>query len=207
MDNAIKTAQVVSSITTIDVSALTGTPSTARTFDGVGITRPITISGGTVGRFNAAASGDAITFKNWSVPLVVTGMAVVERCYVENGNVNFNDCPIIRTGANSTVLPAINVSNGSVQINGTSVVNVSNSTAATKMGVGLSKNSEVSFNNAAAGTIASHTSGYAINFFEGAGTVRISTTTATATWGAAAQVNRSTGGGSGMVLATNGLNP
>ena len=207
LDNALKLAKVLTSVTTINVAALTGTPTTARILDGSDITRPLTIEGSTTGRFTNASSNDAITFKNFVAPLTINGMAVVERCYIENASVNFNDCPIIRSGANTTVLPAINISNGSVQVNGTSVVNVSSSTAATKMGIGLSKNSEISFNNAAAGTIVSHTSGYAINFFEGSGIVRISTTTATATWGASAQVNRSTGGGGGMVLATNGLNP
>lgn len=209
LGQAISMARVCRNIDIIDISSMTSTSlKFGETLDGSGITRKLTLDGGGTARLlNDATSNFALYLTSWNSQLVLDDLLTLERTSITDSCVVLNDIPTIRTGANNLVVPALNLDNSSVELNGTSVINVSNSTAATKMAVGVYGNSELSVNNAAAGTLASYTAGYAINFFEGSGTVRISTTTATATWGAAAAVNRSTGGGAGMILATNGLNP
>lgn len=210
IDDAMACARVCSGVTTIDISARTGTgnPATSTVLDGRGFTRRLTISGGTTGRFNFSTGDNvAVQARNWTPQLSFSGLAALDRVIVTDANVEINNCPIVRTGANNDARPAVFADRASIEVNGTTVINVSNSTATTKIGVSLQGNSAISFNNAEAGTIASYTAGNAIHFNEGSGTVRVSLTTVTATWAAAADVVRNTGGGAGMVLAPNGLNP
>jgi hypothetical protein len=202
--DAMRCARVCSGVTTIDVSAMTsaGNPAFGLVADGAGFTRRFTISGGAAGRFNYGTSDNvALYARNWQRTLTVSGMAVLERTLAEGASINLLDCPIIRTGGNSDARAAIVATRASVNVSGTSVINVSNSTATTKIGVGLDSDSSVSFNSAAAGTIAGYTAGNAIHFNNGSGIVRVSLTTATATWAAAANVARNAGGGGGMVFA------
>jgi hypothetical protein len=204
--DAIECARICKGVTTIDVSSMTLTSATGATLDGRGFTRRLAIEGGTTGRFNNS-SGIAATVKNWRARLRIAGMAVLDRMFYVDSHVELDDNPIMRMGPDSTTGAAIDADNSRIQINGTSVLSLSASSAATKIGLSVKGNSEVSFNNAAAGTIASYTAGNAIHFDEGGGIVRVSLTTATATWAAAANVARNTGGGGGMVMAPDGLNP
>jgi hypothetical protein len=208
--DAVACARACKGVVTIDVSAMTSStnPSTSVVLDGGGITRRITISGGTTGRLPyATADNVAANLTNWRAKLTITGMLAVDRLLATDSQVAIVDCPTVRTGANSDTRAAVVCDNAKVEINGTTVINPSSSTAATKIGMSLAGNSEVSFNNAAAGTIASFTAGHAIEFNTGSGTVRVSLTTATATWAASANVTRNTYGGAGVVIAPNGLNP
>jgi hypothetical protein len=204
--DAIECARICKGVTTIDVSSMTLTSATGATLDGRGFTRRLAIEGGTTGRFNNS-SGIAATVKNWRARLRIAGMAVLDRMFYVDSHVELDDNPIMRMGSDATTGAAIDADNSRIQINGTSVLSLSASSAATKIGLSVKGNSEVSFNNAAAGTIASYTAGNAIHFDEGGGIVRVSLTTATATWAAAASVARNTGGGAGMIMAPNGLNP
>lgn len=210
IDDAIACARVCSGVTTVDISARNGTsnPTTPIVLDGRGFTRRLTLNGGTTGRFNFSTGNNvAIIVQDWTPQLSFSELAALDRVIITDSNVELNNCPIVRTGANNDSNPAVFVDRSSIEVNGTTIIDVSNSTAATKIGVSLQGNSTISFNNAAAGTIASYTVGNAIHFNEGSGTVRVSLTTATAVWAAAANVVRNTGGGAGIVLAPNGLNP
>jgi hypothetical protein len=209
LSDAIECARICKGIVTIDVSAMTSTSATGATLDGWGYTRRVTIEGGTTGRFNISGQY-AATIQNWATKLTIQNMAVLDRLNIKDcADVDLNNDPLIRMGpsGDTTVGGAVWADNSKVEVNGTSVINVSASSAATKTGISLQANSQVSFNNAAAGTIVSFTAGHAIEFNEGSGIVRISLTTATATWGAAASVTRNANGGAGMVMAPNGLNP
>ena len=204
--DALECARIVKSVTTIDVSAMTLTSGTGATIDGSGFTRRLAIEGGTTGRFNNS-TGVAATVKNWSARLRIAGMAVLDRMFYTDSQVELDDNPIMRMGPDATAGAALVCDNSRVEVSGASVINVSSSTAATKIGLSVKGNSEVSLNNAAAGTVAGFTAGNAIHFDEGSGTVRVSLTTATAAWAAAASVVRNTGGGAGVVIAPNGVNP
>lgn len=208
LEQAISIARVCENIDTINISSMTSTSlGYGKALNGVGITRKITIDGGSVARINNdSVSNFSLYLENWNF-LELKNLLVLERVSIRDSNVILNNIALIRTGANNLVVPAVNAINSKLEINGTSVINTSTSTSATKMGIGIYNNSHVSFNNSSAGTIASYTNGYAINFFEGSGIARISTTTATATWAGNANVNRATNGGAGVVIATNGLNP
>ncbi len=202
LEAALRIAKVVTSITTIDMSAVGTTPASARVLDGIGLSRRLSIVGGTTGRFNAVA-GTSCTFKNFTSELTVSNMAVVERCYVTDSKVVFRDIPIMRMDTGSTAGAAVIIDNSSVEFAGTTVINVSGSSAATKIGISVGGNSRVTFSNAAAGTITGHTANHAIDFDEGSGSVHLSLTTATATWGVSVTYN--SGGSGGMVQAPNGV--
>lgn len=208
LEQAISIARVCENIDTINISSMTSTSlGYGKALNGVGITRKITIDGGSVARINNdSVSNFSLYLENWNF-LELKNLLVLERVSIRDSYVILNNIALIITGANNLVVPAVNAINSKLEINGTSVINTSTSTSATKMGIGIYNNSHVSFNNSSAGTIASYTNGYAINFFEGSGIARISTTTATATWAGNANVNRATDGGAGVVIATNGLNP
>jgi hypothetical protein len=206
LTDALNCARVVKSVTTIDVSHMTATSATGVTIDGHGYSRRLTIDGGAAGRFNASA-GTAAIVQRWKSKLTIQNMAVMDRTYFYDADAVLNNCPILRMGSDATAGAALVLDRSNVEVTGTSVVDVSASTAATKIGARLQGNSQLSFNNAGANTVKSFTAGHAIEFGEGSGILRVSITTATATWAAAASVFRDTDGGAGMVMAPNGLNP
>ncbi len=210
LEDAVKVARVCKDVSIINVSGYTGTssPSIALQLDGDGITRGITISGDTTGRFNysSATSNIAAYLKNWK-NLSVTGMSVLDRLVIQNSSVVFDNCPIIRTGSNNTPLPAVITEDSFVSFIGTSRIDVANSTAATKICLSVSNGSEISFDNPDGLTLRNFTPGNSIHFNIGSGLIRVGTTSVIATWAASGNITRNTGGNAGFVFCTNGINP
>ena len=210
LEDAVKVAKVCKDVTTINATGRTSqtTPASPLLLDGTGITRQVTFEGGAASRlvYSKASGNEAAVLSNWA-NLLLKDFFAIDRTKIQQSNVRFHNCPIIRSGANSAVTAAVIADASTVALTGTSCVDVNNSTAATKICVSLTNGSEFSFDAADALTLRNFTAGNAIHFNEGSGTVRISLTTVTATWGAAANVVRNAGGGAGMVLAPNGLNP
>jgi len=200
LSEALKVASVVSSVTTIDVSAQTFRA--PHTIDGKNIRKNLLIDGGGTGRFDASG-GTALTITNWSTELTIHDMLVVDRTFIKNSKVNFDDCPIIRMDSSNTAGAALNLENSNVQVSGTSKLNLSASSATAKIGVDLQDNSQITFNNAAANTISSYSTNRAIDFSDGSGIVRVSEDTTTATWAVAVTYN--SGGEGGCVIAPNGI--
>lgn len=141
-----------SSITTVNIAALTGALSAALTLDGTGINRRITIDGATTGRFTSVA-GLGFTLKNWAQELTVTSMALTELLKIYDSKLVFNDCVIMRMNAGATEGAAVSIYNSNVQILGTSAINLTSSSAATKIGINLYGGSTVWFSGAAASVI------------------------------------------------------
>lgn len=205
---AIEMARQFRGVTTIDISAQTSTLGFGAVLSGKGITRKLTLDGGGAARWVNSA-GLAAELRAWQSPLIIANMLRVERTRSYDSTIIFQDCPIITMGggADVTVGPAINADNSLIFIRGTSALNLTGAGGAPKQGVGILNGSEVSFDNAAAGSIVGYAAASAIVFDSGSGTLRVSLTTATAVWAAAASVTRNAGGGAGVVLAPNGLNP
>lgn len=205
--DALNCARICKGVVTLNVAAMTSTSaSSVLGIDGRNFTRRITIDGGTTGRF-PNFSGSAVLIINWLAELTIKNMLSIDRTSIIDSKVVFFDCPLIRMGADATTGAALTADNSNVDIGGTTVINNSSSSAATKIGISIQGDSEVSVSNAAAGTITACSAANYINFDYGSGILRVSLTTATATWAGAASITRNTGGGGGMVLAPNGLNP
>lgn len=209
LQDAFDVARVCRAITTLDVSAMTATaaPASSVLCDLTGTTRQITIEGGTTGRINAS-SGDSIALRVNNAPgLKIRQMAVLERAIQTGSRTMIEDCPILRSGANASADAALTVIGGGASIMGTTVINVSSSTAATKKAVALERNATVSFDAAASGTLASFTAGHAITFRNGGGMALVSVPVATAAWAGSAAVTRDASGAAGVVIAGGVVDP
>lgn len=209
LQDAFDVARVCRAITTLDVSAMTATaaPASSVLCDLTGTTRQITIDGGTTGRINAS-SGDSIALRVNNAPgLKIRQLAVLERAIQTGSRTMIEDCPILRSGANASADAALTVIGGGASIMGTTVINVSSSTAATKKAVALERNATVSFDAAASGTLASFTAGHAITFRNGGGMALVSVPVATAAWAGSAAVTRDASGAAGVVIAGGVVNP
>lgn len=206
--DAARILRICRDVVTLDVSSLTSTsiPATGAVLNGYGLTREITIDGGLSGRINHA-SGTLIAASLAGGKWRFQDLVVLERIVAVDADVTLDACPIVRTGANASALAAVEMTSGRLAILPGTVVNVTNSTAATKKAVALGGGAVATFNGAVAGMLASFTAGHAITFREGAGMAVVSVAAATATWAAAANVTRETGGDAGVVIAGGVVNP
>ncbi len=167
--SAVRTAMVVSSVKTIDV---TGMDLTAQSLSSLPAGKLLTINGGGTARLVQSASGNALTVANNLTALILTDFAVIEKCAFTNANIEIHNATIKPVGGDTAA--AITVSGGSLRLVSSSI-DLTGKTAGRR---GL----EVK-NRALVSTEASNISGYeaglAVLLRDGGGHV---STDAAATW-------------------------
>lgn len=171
--DALAIAKVVKTITTINISAITGTPAAARILDGFNLSRRISIVGGGTGRLNSVSGVSAYIF-NFNNEIVFEDIDVIEFISIKDSKVSLKNIPVIRMDISSTEGAAIVSDNSNVQILGTTSINLTASSALTKIGAKITGGSTLFFSGNAADVIIGETSLSNV-VFDGVGSVLDST--------------------------------